>query len=122
MADDTGRVDVVECYKTSDGKIHESLTEAHDHQDVLDAAKAAKQPEESMSDNTKQKLCVGCRNNYYNGQGAEVCWSLKGAKHVKRTRVGTWQNPPYKWNPETTLSCHHMEGQSWIQKDDVRIK
>lgn len=77
---------------------------------------------ETMANDAKRQLCVGCRNNYYNGQGADVCWSLAGAKRVKRTRVGTWQPPPYKWLPVTTLSCHHENGSSWIESDDPRVE
>ena len=74
----------------------------------------------------KRTLCYGCRNNYYNLPGNSTtgeCWMLKTAKPVERTRVGVWQNPPYRWNPATTLSCHTPENSTtWIEKTDVRIQ
>lgn len=42
-------------------------------------------------------------------------------KVVERTQVGTWQNPPYRWQPQATLSCHRPEGRHWIERSDVRL-
>lgn len=73
----------------------------------------------------KLKLCAGCRNDYYNRGGHSTtgeCWSLAMAEPVERTRVGTWQRPPYDWTPVETLSCHRPEGSVWISVDDVRIR
>lgn len=78
-----------------------------------------------MSKDTKKRLCQGCRDNFYNQPGNSTtgeCWMLADSKPVERTKVGVWQNPPYKWEPQTTLSCHHPEGSVWIKQDDVRIK
>lgn len=78
-----------------------------------------------MSNDVKQRLCAGCRNNFYNLPGNSPtgeCWSLSSATVVERTRVGTWQTTPYTWQPQTTLSCHRPEGSVWIKEDDVRIK
>lgn len=72
----------------------------------------------------KLKRCVGCRDDFYNGKndlGVPECWLLDSARPVTRTRVGIWQDPPYTWRPEQTLSCHHPEGAVWIKPDDVRI-
>jgi len=77
-----------------------------------------------MTIEEKKKLCRGCRDNYYNHSGNSTsgqCWMLESAQPVERTKVGTWQNPPYQWHPQTTLSCHHPEGEHWIKIDDVRI-
>lgn len=71
-----------------------------------------------------KSMCSGCRNDFYNENnqyGVKDCWSFKTAKTVTRTRVGTWQNPPYKWSPMKILNCYHQEGSSFITKDDVRI-
>jgi len=78
-----------------------------------------------MNKSDKLKLCRGCRDNFYNQPGNSPdgeCWMLKTAVPVERTMVGTWQPPPYKWAPQTTLSCHHPEGAHWINRDDVRIR
>ena len=69
-----------------------------------------------------KQLCNGCRNDFYNYNIADGCWSFSNAKIVKRQRVGTWQPPPYKWNPETCLSCYHAVGYSMLEKNDCRIK
>lgn len=77
-----------------------------------------------MTHEEKKRLCQGCRDNYYNQSGNSTigeCWMLSKAEPVVRTSVGTWQPPPYTWNPQTTLSCHHPEGRHWIKSDDCRI-
>lgn len=79
-----------------------------------------------MTADEKKTLCHECRNDFYNRSGNSTtgeCWSLKSAELVERTRVGWWQNGPYEWRPETTLSCHHAPGQfAWIKRDDVRLR
>lgn len=72
----------------------------------------------------KKRLCSGCRDDYYNRPGNSEngeCWSLATAKIVERTSVGYFQNPPYEWNPQTTLSCHSPPGKAWIAEDDCRL-
>lgn len=71
----------------------------------------------------KLTYCNGCHQDFYNHRdGMEKCWSLKTAKVVRRTMVGTWQNPPYQWKPQATLSCHTApDGMTWIDRDDVRL-
>lgn len=78
-----------------------------------------------MTESEKLKLCVGCRNDFYNDKnphGVKRCWFLGRAEKVKRTKVGIWQNPPYQWQPQSTLSCHEPQGMTWIKQDDPRIK
>ncbi len=80
-----------------------------------------------MTDAEKLKLCRGCRDNFYNTSGANIalgghCWSLKTAKPLERTMIGIWQNPPYTWRPQQTLSCHRPEDMAWINRDDVRLR
>ena len=73
----------------------------------------------ALSKAEKLKRCVGCRQDFYNGNnplGVQECWSLKFAKSVERTRVGIWQNPPYVWRPQKTLSCHQPEGGVWLDR------
>ena len=72
----------------------------------------------------KTQLCPGCRDNFYNHPGNSPggeCWALAKSKVVERTQVGTWQNPPYRWQPQATLSCHRPEGRHWIERSDVRL-
>lgn len=78
-----------------------------------------------MTKDEKKKRCRGCHNDYYNqpgNSGTGECWMLDSAKPVRRTRVGTWQNPPYHWAPQATLDCHRPNGSHWIDKDDQRIQ
>ncbi len=72
-----------------------------------------------------KELCIGCRDDFYNGKnhlGIKECWMYKTASIVSRTRVGIWQNPPYQWQPQATLSCHQPDGSVWMKSDDVRIR
>lgn len=73
--------------------------------------------------NLKTKaLCQGCRNDYYNQNRPEGCWSYGQAKVVQLQRVGIWQDPPYDWEPESRLNCYHAEGYAMLIKDDPRIR
>jgi hypothetical protein len=67
-----------------------------------------------MSKPKKSKaLCRGCREDYYNGQGAPECWSYKSAKVVKRHRIGWWVTPDTSGAFTTcwTFQCHSAPGQ-----------
>ena len=67
-----------------------------------------------MTTSAKTKsLCSGCRSDYYNGQGANECWSYKSAKVCTRFRIGWWTQPdkPRAFQKVTTLDCHHAPGQ-----------
>jgi hypothetical protein len=80
---------------------------------------------DGMTKQDKLKLCVGCRDDFYNGKhhlGAKECWHLSDAEVVRRTLVGTWQPPPYKWMPAKTLQCHSPDGSVWIDANDPRIE
>jgi hypothetical protein len=60
-------------------------------------------------------LCVGCRDDFYNGQnpmGVKECWGYATAKVVQRFRLGWWITPdtPGAFEKVTTLSCHHAPG------------
>ncbi len=59
------------------------------------------------------KMCRGCRSDFYNGQGADECWSLKGAKVVTRWRIHWWTAPdlPRAFQEVRTYDCHHETGQ-----------
>lgn len=72
--------------------------------------------------NKNKSMCLGCRDDYYNHNRPDGCWCFATAKVVERTKVGTWQNPPYVWNQMETLSCNSPEGCAWIKDDDPRIK
>jgi len=68
-------------------------------------------------------MCVGCRDDFYNHNRPDGCWSFKTAEIVKRVRVGTWEPPPYsKDRAETCLSCFQAEGSSMLELTDCRVK
>ncbi len=67
-------------------------------------------------------LCNGCYDDFYNQNRDGGCWMFAKAKIVERTRVGTWQNPPYQWTPKPCLTCYKQTGSSFIKEDDVRIE
>lgn len=58
-------------------------------------------------------LCRGCRNDFYNGEGAEECWSYKDAEVCVRYRIHWWTAPtvPGAFQKVTTLKCWHAPGQ-----------
>lgn len=62
-----------------------------------------------------KSMCIGCRQNYYNGnndRGITECWNYKTAKAVKRFRIGWWTTPTSKdvFTEVITLDCHVSPG------------
>lgn len=57
--------------------------------------------------------CRGCRDDYYNGQGASECWMLKDAKVVTRYRIGWWvpMDSAKNFQLVKTYQCHRAPGQ-----------
>ena len=71
-----------------------------------------------MSKNEKLKHCIGCRNNFYNGNNnmeIKECWSLKSAKLVLKKEVGVDQRPPWKQKPRRVLSCYHKQKYVYVE-------
>lgn len=66
-------------------------------------------------------MCKGCYDDHYNCRDKKGCWHFKAARVVKRTEVGTWQIPPYKWRPIKVLDCFHTPERHLLKKNDVRI-
>jgi hypothetical protein len=70
-----------------------------------------------------KRMCVGCRDDYYNQTQKDGCWMFKSAKIVTRVKVGTWEPPPYaKERATKCLSCFHCQGYSMLSLDDCRVK
>ncbi len=74
----------------------------------------------------KKKDCVGCRNDFYNGNnglGVKECWSFKDAKIVWRISIGHWESPPYKKKAVRVASCWHNlsngNGTHYIKKESL---
>lgn len=76
-----------------------------------------------MTKRDKLKHCVGCTNNFYNGNnsiGVQECWSLPDAKLVKRIRVGVWQNPPYdRKDTVKVFQCRHENGSVLVNPESL---
>ena len=64
--------------------------------------------------------CIGCENNFYNGNnpyGVKECWSFKTAKMVMKKKVSINQAPPWKQKPYKVFSCYHQKGYVFIEGD-----
>lgn len=67
------------------------------------------------------KACIGCRNNFYNGNntlGVKQCWNVKGAKIVKRKKIAVWAPPVDGVLPGHVVSvpnCYHETGYVFYQ-------
>ena len=73
-----------------------------------------------MTKAEKLKYCVGCTENFYNGNnplGIKECWDLKKARLILRKRVAMWQRPPWEQLPVKALSCRREQGYVFVQKD-----
>ena len=59
-----------------------------------------------------KKHCIGCRDNFYNGNnpyGIQECWSLKSARLIARKLVHINQVPPWNQLPQLLPSCYRKE-------------
>ena len=75
-----------------------------------------------MKGNEKKKHCIGCTENFYNGNnpyGINECWCLKSARLILRKRVGTWQRPPWTQKPVKVLSCRREKGYVFVGKNQT---
>jgi hypothetical protein len=80
-----------------------------------------------MTKTEKLKLCVGCRDNFYNGNnelGVSECWLLKTAKPVTRYRLGYWTRPSSRKDFEKvgTLDCHRPPGYVHMKELPAHIR
>jgi len=63
----------------------------------------------------KKEYCVGCQDNFYNGNndmGIKECWGFEHAKTVTRYCIGWWTPMDNKDNfwKVTTNDCHKETG------------
>lgn len=63
----------------------------------------------------EKKHCVGCTDNFYNGNnqyGVQACWLLKDAKVIQRYSISV--NAPMgtraNYVPEKRPTCYHAKG------------
>ena len=66
-----------------------------------------------MTEREKLKRCVGCEQNFYNGNnplGVKRCWNLDSAKTVWRVRVPLSQRPPWNQAPVRVFDCRKERG------------
>lgn len=64
----------------------------------------------------KRMLCVGCRNDFYNGNSNLGCWNFDDAKIVQRKKIGLWDVPPWTHQPEVkVLSCRDEQGYIFVE-------
>lgn len=69
-----------------------------------------------------KKDCVGCENNFYNGNndlGVSECWSFdKKKKLISRKPVHIDDKPPWLNKPEKHPDCYHKR--RWLFIDPKR--
>lgn len=83
-----------------------------------------------MREDDKVKLCVGCRDDFYNhggrGLGGGRCWNLKGAKLVTRFRIHRDAMPAHHGSFEQmkVFACKNGEGWFYYEKlpDFVKLE
>lgn len=63
--------------------------------------------------------CVGCRDNFYNGNndlGVQRCWNMDSAKLVRRKEVCIYDVPPWHWQPVLIKpSCYSRKGYVYVR-------
>jgi len=63
------------------------------------------------------KHCVGCEQNFYNGNnphGVKECWMLESAKLVSKKQVSVNDVPPWNHKPTLVPSCYSKLGYVFI--------
>ena len=69
----------------------------------------------------RKNYCIGCRNNFYNGNNdleVKECWSFKDAKVVWKKQVPIHQVPPWNQKAKRVFNCYHKTG--YVFKDPKR--
>ena len=70
-----------------------------------------------------KKHCIGCRDNFYNGQnpyGIERCWLLDKAILTMRKEVHVDQSPPWTQKPRLIPSCYSRPRYVYVKPDQVQ--
>jgi hypothetical protein len=70
-----------------------------------------------------KKHCIGCRDNFYNGNnplGVQECWHLKTAKIVWKKEVHIDQRPPWTQKAKRLPNCFQRERHVYVSPDKVR--
>lgn len=70
-----------------------------------------------MARKIKKSDCIGCRNNFYNGNndlGVKECWSFNDAEIVSRKRVHYNLVPPWRMRPVKVPNCYHETGYAYV--------
>ena len=68
-----------------------------------------------------KKHCIGCRDNFYNGNNpfdVKECWMLSTAKLTKRVAVPLDQRPPWTQEPVTVPDCYSADGFVYVSPDN----
>ena len=76
-----------------------------------------------MSKEETKKYCMGCEQNFYNGNnpyGVTECWNLSDAKIVSKKKVHRDQRPPWTQSPTKVLSCFQQNGYVFVGSDRTR--
>jgi len=75
-----------------------------------------------MSVRAKTKdLCRGCRDDYYNAAQEGGCWCFAGAGVVEKCFVHLSMVPPWRVDPEATLSCHQRKSYVAVGPEHTNI-
>lgn len=70
-----------------------------------------------------RKHCVGCEDNFYNGNnpyGIKSCWGLESAKVILRKQVSIDQRPPWDQKPVELPSCYHKKRYIFVKPEQMR--
>jgi hypothetical protein len=74
-----------------------------------------------MTKQEKLKHCIGCEDNFYNGNnslGVSECWMLDQMKLIKRKKVGMNDVPPWIWKPQKFANCYKRKGYVFINCEE----
>lgn len=72
-----------------------------------------------MNKTEKRKHCIGCEQNFYNGNnhyGVKECWNIEDSKMVSKKKVYMDQRPPWTQPPMQVLSCYRQNGYIFIDE------
>jgi hypothetical protein len=75
---------------------------------------------DGMTKEEKLKRCIGCEQNFYNGNndlGVEECWNLKNATLMLKKEVCINQVPPWNQAPREFLSCFQRKGFIYVDPE-----
>jgi hypothetical protein len=70
-----------------------------------------------MTNKEKLRYCVGCHDDFYNGEGFSGCWSLENMELIMKKEVPIDQVPPWTQKAQLFPKCYHKQRYVYVKEN-----